>query len=313
MVSIIHQPHDKLFRTSMADFRVASEFFKAHLPAKILKRVDLSTLILQNSSFIDEAYQASEADLLYSVIIGNSEAYFYILCEHQSVVDKDMAFRLLVYIVRAMELHRKQNPGDCLPIIYPMVVYTGEKIWDASLDIFGLFGSSEALARELMFQPYQLIDVVRLDDQQLQQRMWSGLVEFALKYRNDRDLDKFFDIILPGLRNIELRRGEDYCSIVLKYTVDGIEADDEDLFIKKVKQHLSGKLRGDAMTLAERFEQKGFEKGIEQGIEKGIELGKEQWKEQQNFIIARRLLAEGVDAVFVAKITELPLDQVEEL
>lgn len=297
MTRIIHHPHDKLFRASMSDIRVASDFFKAHLPAKILKKIDLKTLALQKSTFIDEAYQGSEADLIYSVNIGHSIGYLYILCEHQSEIDKDMAFRLLVYIIRAMELHRQKNPGSHLPIVYPLVVYSGEKIWTAPVDIFELFGDEEALAREILFQPYLLLDVARLDDEELRKRLWSGLVEFALKYRDIRDLNAFFDTLLPWLEKIEIQQGENFCRIVLNYTVDGLEIDDENLFVEKVKQHLSGKLRGEAMTLAQRFEQKG----IKQGIEK------------EKMIIATRLLAEGVESVFIAKITDLSLSQIEEL
>ncbi len=51
----------------MSDIRVASDFFKEHLPAVLLSKLDLTTLSLQKSTFIDEAYQATEADLLYSV------------------------------------------------------------------------------------------------------------------------------------------------------------------------------------------------------------------------------------------------------
>ncbi len=63
-----------------------------------------------------------------------------------------------------MELHRKKNPGGSLPIVYPLVVYSGEKIWDAPLDIFELFGNEEALARETLLKPYQLIDVARSEE-----------------------------------------------------------------------------------------------------------------------------------------------------
>jgi len=150
---MIHQPHDKLFRTSMSDIRVVSDFFKAHLPAVLLSHLDLATLSLQKSTFIDEAYQSTEADLLYSVKLGESLAYLYILCEHQSEIDKHMAFRLLVYTIRAVELHRKKHPNDPLPLIYPLVVYSGEKPWNAAMDIYGLF-REEDLARQVMFKPY---------------------------------------------------------------------------------------------------------------------------------------------------------------
>ena len=80
---------------------------------------------------------------------------------------------------------------------------------------------------------------------------------------------------------------------MLNYTVDGLEINDENLFVQKVQQHLSGKLRGEAMTLAQRFEQKGIKK--------------------EKTIIAIRLLAEGVEPVFIARIAELSLHQIEEL
>jgi len=97
---VIHQPHDKLFKQSMADLRVARDFFKAHLPAELLKRVNLQTLGLVHDSFIDGDSSKKESDLIYSVQLKSGQcAYFYILCEHQSTIDDMMAFRLLTYIV----------------------------------------------------------------------------------------------------------------------------------------------------------------------------------------------------------------------
>jgi len=51
------------------------------------------------------------------------------------------------------------------------------------------------------------------------------------------------------------------------------------------------------MTLAQRFEEKGKRKG----------------KKEEKMRIACRLLAEGVEPVFIARITELSLSQIEEL
>jgi len=281
----------------MSDIRVASDFFKGHLPTALLSKLDLTTLSLQISTFIDEAYQSTEADLLYSVIVGDSLAYLYILCEHQSEIDKYMAFRLLVYIVRAIELHRKKHPNDPLPLIYPLVVYSGEKCWNAPRDIYGLFGEEENLARQIMFKPFQLIDLARLDEQEIRQHVWAGLVEFTLKYRSVvRNAVAFYDVLLPWLKNIEQQQGESYCKTVLNYAINVLDINDENIFVQKIQEHLTGNLRGEAMTLAQRFEQKGMEKGIEKGIEK------------EKNIIAERLLSEGYDLALITKITELPLE-----
>jgi predicted transposase/invertase (TIGR01784 family) len=166
-MSSIHQPHDKLFKQAMMDIHVAKEFFETHLPEEILQKVDLSTLRFENCSFIDEAFKGSEADVVYSVMIDGTVAYFYLLCEHQSEVDDMICFRLLVYTVRLMEMHGKRYPKRPLPIVYPLVIYTGKKPWDAPRVIYDLFGDQKELAKQVLSQPYQLIDVHRISDAEL--------------------------------------------------------------------------------------------------------------------------------------------------
>ena len=63
----IHQASDKLFKLSMAKLPVAIDFFKANLPKELLAKTDLKSLKLEKQSFIDAAYKATEADVVYSV------------------------------------------------------------------------------------------------------------------------------------------------------------------------------------------------------------------------------------------------------
>ncbi|CAN5353156.1 hypothetical protein BH10PSE19_BH10PSE19_07000 [soil metagenome] len=81
--------------------------------------------------------------------------------------------------------------------------------------------------------------------------------------------------------------------IVLNYVLDGIDYDVV-LFEKQVKQYISSlELRGDAMTLAQQYEQRGR-------VEKSRE-------------IAKRLLNTGQDVSFIADITGLNIAEVNEL
>lgn len=73
--SVIHQPHDKFFKLSLGELRVANEFFLEHLPATVLAKINLNTLKLENHSFIDDSYKNTEADIVYSVNMGNTKAY----------------------------------------------------------------------------------------------------------------------------------------------------------------------------------------------------------------------------------------------
>ncbi len=269
--SIIHQPHDKFFKLSMGEYRVAYEFFSEHLPSTILTKIDLTTLKLENHSFIDENYKSSEADIIYSAKMANVTGYLFLLCEHQSTVDQLIAFRLWMYINRLMEMHIKQNPNTALPFIYPLIIYTGQENWDAPLDFFSLFGEHQTLAREWLLKPFHLFDIHKANDDEMIKRRWSGLVEFALKYRQAQDFKKFLQTLLPWVHEIE-KRGSSGFSLgknVLKYVLDGTVAKDFDLFAQSVQAHLSTKLGDEMTTMAQELMRRGQEKGIVQGVHQG--------------------------------------------
>ncbi len=305
MSRFIHQPHDKFFKQSMANRQVASEFFKTHLPAELLEKIDFSTLELQKETFIDEAYKSHAADVVYQVRLGQAPAYLYVLCEHQSEVDKIMAFRLLVYTVRIMELHEKRYSDQPLPLVYPIVVYTGENPWDAPLDFFELFGEQQASAREVWLKPYPLIDVQRLDNAVLRKQLWSGLMQFVLKFRYIQELATAYQIVFPWLSEIEQHQGIALGKNVLQYLIDGIETNNQQLFIEKAKEYLLPELRGEAMTLAQLFEKQGFEKGMQKGKLEGMQ--------EALLATAKKLVLEGLSITKIEQVTGLPVSKIKAL
>ena len=68
--------------------KVALEFFEAHLPAYIKDKVDLSTLIPQKESYIDDHLRMQLVDVLFSVDFKDGQGYFYVLMEHSSKPDR---------------------------------------------------------------------------------------------------------------------------------------------------------------------------------------------------------------------------------
>ncbi len=304
MKTTIHQPNDKLFKQSMGEIAVAKEFFSTHLPAHILEKIDLDTLKLEKESFIDEEYKATEADVVYSAKMGDTTTYLYLLCEQQTDVDQELAFRILVYTVRIMEMHRKQNPKAPLPLVYPMVIYTGDKPWDAPLDIFPLFGETEDLARELFLKPYQLLDVNRTGDDELRQQELFGLVAFVLKHRKTADFAQFLHWLMPWVHQVEIRdsRGAVLGRIVLRYVIDRSSQGDKDLLVQEAQHYLSHELKGEIMTIAQQWEEEGFKRGMtiaeqwkEEGFKRGMTIA-EQWKEEgfkRGMTIAEQWKEEG--------------------
>ena len=283
-LSVIHQPHDKFLKLSLEEPQVADEFFREHLPASVVRVMDLTTLKLEKESFIDENFKGTEADVIYSVRVNEAKAYLFLLCEHQSQPDPWIAFRLWVYRIRLMELHIKQHAGQSLPLVYPLIIYTGQSPWNAPFSIFELFGHQRALAEEWFFKPFQLLDIHQLSDEDIRRRQWCGVVEFSLKYKKARDFKQFLITLLPWIQEIEQQGlpGFLLSKTVLKYVLDGVEGQDFDFFKESVREYLSPQLGDQVMTLAQELIQRGQDQGMRQGIDQGIHQG-------QTAVIIRQL------------------------
>jgi len=213
----INNPHDSYFRTAMSDVRVATEFFEQHLPAPIRQVVDLNTLELQKSSFIDDALQSSMADILYAVELNEQPGYLYTLVEHQRKPDPLMPYRILRYQLRIMDQHLKKHHTQTLPVIVPLVFYNGEQLYPYSTDLFDLFGDHAQLARQTLLEPFTLVDVTQIPDEKLKQLQWAGIMEFTQKHIFARDFMPFLRELIPLLKRLHEAGAQDYLLSTLTY------------------------------------------------------------------------------------------------
>ena len=83
------------------------------------------------------------------------------------------------------------------------------------------------------------------------------------------------------------------------------ELEDKDTFIDLVQSSLSPEVGEKVMTIAEQLRREGEARGEARGESRGIE--------KQSILIAKRLLSEGMELSFIAKITQLTLDQINQL
>lgn len=304
----IHNPHDRLFRASLAQVRIAREFFARHLPTKFQAILDLNTLKIEKDTFIEDNFKASEADLLYSVTLHDqSRAYLYLLCEHASNVDKNIAFRILVYVINIMKQHHAQHPNEPLPLVVPLVLYTGKETWTVALDIFPLFGAQSDLARELWPPTYQLIDVHRLSDEELLQHDFSGLLEYVFKYAAARDVEHFLAQTFPWLRRAakkDIQQAMLLGKYVVFYTLGINENLDKSAFHRLAEKHLGETpLRSEIMTLAEQFRQEGREE---------VKTLAEQFRQQGETAVLKRLLTQRfgpLESLYLKKLEHAKHDQ----
>lgn len=308
----------------MSNPRVAEEFFQQNLPEHVKKVIDFSSLHLQKDSFIDDKLKLQIADLLYSVNFHGKPGFLYILFEHASTPQPLLPFRMLKYMIAIMDQHLSRMKTNDLPLVYPLILYNGKNPYSYSMDLFDLFPQKEReLAKETLTNPYHLIDLTQVSDEELQKYLWFGTMALALKHIHDPNILPFLQDLIVSVQELEKYGEESYIYTIVTYiaksgkiphqddwaeTIRKLEAQDQEKTVKLMTliEHL---IEHQHPLLVERMTEKGIAQGIEKGIEKGIEQG----EQKKALEIAKALLAQGIDIETIAKATRLPKENIRKL
>jgi len=118
-----------------------------------------------------------------------------------------------------MDKHLKTNKVKTLPLVYPIVLYNGEKQYSYSLDLFDLFHAAEKeIAKETLISPYHLIDLTQASDEELKKYLYFGTMALTLKHIRDSDIFPFFKVIAQMLKELEKNGEDSYICSVMTYT-----------------------------------------------------------------------------------------------
>ena|SRR5689334_11528179 len=104
-------PHDTLCKAVFSQPEHARGALQAVLPAGVAEALDWATLAHCAGSFIDDKMTWRHTDVLFSIEWHRGgAALVYLLFEHQSTSDRQMAFRLLRYMSTTMSTARLWKP-----------------------------------------------------------------------------------------------------------------------------------------------------------------------------------------------------------
>lgn len=300
MESVTGTPHDAVFKKFLMHVDTARDFLDIHLPAELRKICDLDTLQLASGSFVEEDLKAQYSDVLYSLNMQGASDYLHILIEHQSSPDKKMAFRMIRYAIAAM--HRHIEAGyEQLPLVIPILFYQGKTSpYPYSLCWLDMF-TSPALAKRLYSQPFPLVDITVIPDDEIMQHRRIAVLELMQKHIRQRDLMRLLDQLVT-LLSAEYTTDSQMISL-LNYMLHSGHTDQPKVFYRKLASRTP---QGESMmTLAEWFEEQGMQKGIQQGIQKGETEAARR--------VAARMLKNGMSPELVAQMTDLTAEEIEQL
>lgn len=257
----IHQPHDKLFKAGFSVPANTAAFLSAHLPAPLTQKIAWPDLKLEPGSFIDEAFQHCESDLLFSTTLSGSACLIYLLFEHQRQNDPWIALRLLKYQIGIWEQFRSKQPqATCLPLVIPVVLAQNAKHWEISTRFADLLDLPPEqivhLAEWVPVWTFRLIQLADLPFDKILGTPAGIMVLRTLKAEQTHQLlaPPVWDEAL--LSQLPTRLIE----TLLTYIFHAGSVDKQ-AFMKNVVKVCRDELKSTAMTLAQQFRQEGRQEG----------------------------------------------------
>ena len=311
-------PHDRFTRSLMTNRKVAEEFFRKNLPEHIKKTIDFSSIELKKESYIDDKLKLQITDLLYSVHFNGREGFLYVLLEHASTPDRFLPFRMYRYVSAIMEDHLKNKENKTLPLVYPMILYTGKKPYKHSMSFFDLFLENEReLAKEIFTSPYHLIDLTQVSDEELKQYMWFGTMALVLKHIRDPNIVPFFKSIVDILKELEKRGEEAYIYTVITYMAGTGEVPEKSEFFETTKKLESVNEEKIMSTLVEQLQPELFDLAVKQAYEKASEQLRpkflQEGRQEERREMAKVFLSKGVSIDIIAEATKLSEKEIKKL
>jgi predicted transposase/invertase (TIGR01784 family) len=271
----IHQPHDKLVKSTFSDPDNARAFLKSHLPRKLARRMDWNSLALVSGSFIDPEFAATSSDLLFTAKIDGQPAFLYILFEHQNQEDPLICLRLLTYMVRIWNDYLRNNPGATkLPPILPFVLAQDNKPWKSSTRFADLIdipdGAGEDIKKHIPDFEFQLAELFRMPFEKILGTPMGILTLRALKAEKLQALldDTVWD------ESLLIQLPPSSFEMLMRYILD--RDLDKPAFRRRLKTLRNPKLSQNAMSLAEQFRQEGRQEGHQEGRQEGLIFSKQQ-------------------------------------
>ncbi len=130
----MHKAHDHSYKLLFSEPEIIVDLLREFVCEAWVDELDFKTLEKVSGSYVSDDLRAREDDVIWRVKYRQSWIYVYLLIEFQSTVDRYIAVRIMTYM--GLLYQDLIKTGQCLPDrrlppVFPVVLYNGEKRWDA--------------------------------------------------------------------------------------------------------------------------------------------------------------------------------------
>ena len=208
--------HDHAYKLLFSNAPLVKDLIQGFVGEEWVHQTDFSTLEKVGDGYVTDDLRERESDVVWRLRWGReSWIYVYLLLEFQSTVDPSMAMRVLAYVsLLYQDLLRQgvRTPSGRLPPILPLVLYNGNRPWNAALDAEELIEEVPGgLGRHRPSLRYWLVDESRLSESELASEP-DNLAAALFRLEQSHGLDQVQRLVarlhelMPGPEHRELRR-----------------------------------------------------------------------------------------------------------
>ena len=323
----VYHVHDLAYRGLLSVKAVFLDFLRSFVPADWVRDLDEDSFTQVESTLVLQDLRKREPDVVWRgrLRTDGREIVVVVLVEVQSTVETKMALRLLGYMTAIWQKEaEKRTPGastgssgsneslrssataEKLPAIVPIVIYNGKRPWTAARRFRELIEGAERFSGRLVDFEYWLIDVRRLREEELLGLSGAMAAVFWLDgTREEAEVARRLRRLVRLLSRVpEDQVGPllDWVSAVL---ASRLPAEEGPALLGRLKEVRSGEEAEEVATNFERMLDRWLEKTERRGWEKGRAEGLKA--------TAVRLMAEGMDDAFIARVTGLSFDEIARL
>ena len=291
--STTNSKHDKLFKIILSNKQEAVGFIKMVMKPK--EDITTKNIELYNKEYITEKFEKRETDITYKI----AEKNLYIIIEHQSTVDRTMPYRIQRYKMLLMNeiINKKEmkKAGYEFPRVIAIVLYTGRSKWKVE--------KLEDLQRPLEWykeidKEFELVDVNKYTEEELMKD--ELVITKAMLIEKQKDARKVRDI-LNKINQIVKNKPEKIKLLleILKFILLNSKSEE---------------IRKEADKIIKEY--KGGEEAVLNMVNiynKALDEQRDAGDRQRQIKTAKRLLKEKMKPEFIAKITDLSIEEIEKL
>ena len=289
-----HQKHDKIVRDILNDKEEVCKIINKY--GQIKNKTTKEEIEKYETSYITKNFQNKETDIVYKV----KAKEIYYLIEHQTKVEKNMAYRMAEYsleIMRSRILTNNVQVGN-YPKIIPIVIYTGKPKWTAKLTL-------EEIQEEYSLQNYKnqlqlgynLIDI-RNKKEALEDDLLISKISILEKAESTEEI---LDIIDKLSKKVSDKEKREKLQRIIEYLFEDTLLKEE---MEKVKEKLKNEEGSGTMHVHEvlRRDRENYAKEYAKEVVRKTKL-------EQAIMLAKKMLEEKVDINIITKITGLKREQ----